>query len=187
MGDPVSASFLTASIAELRSLKGQAEKALAQVTADERLDFQPDLESNSLSVLIRHLAGNMVSRWTDFLTTDGEKPTRDRDGEFAPDARPSRRELMHAWEKGWTCLFGALGSLAPADLAKTVRIRGEEMTVVAAIQRSLAHYAAHVGQMVYLAKHLEHERWTSLSIPRRTPGAARDAATATLPDDPRPV
>jgi hypothetical protein len=109
----------------------------------------------------------MVSRWTDFLTTDGEKPSRNRDAEFESAETMTRAELMAAWEDGWACLFGTLDALTPADLLATVRIRGEEFSAMEAIIRQFDHYASHIGQIVFLAKHLEWERWQSLSVPRR--------------------
>lgn len=156
---------LDEALREFRSLKRLGEKALAQVADAAALHATLDPGSNSLAVLVRHLAGNMRSRWTDFLTTDGEKPDRQRDREFESVAA-TRSELMQEWERGWQCLFDALAALAPADLLRTVTIRGEPHSVVRAIDRQLAHYALHVGQMVFLAKHLCSERWQTLSIPR---------------------
>jgi hypothetical protein len=109
----------------------------------------------------------MLSRWTDFLTTDGEKPSRRRDAEFAPPETMTRAELLAAWEQGWACLFNALDALTPADLATTVRVKGEPFSALDTIVRQFSHYASHIGQIVFLAKHLEWERWQSLSIPRR--------------------
>jgi len=152
---------------ELSRLKVRAEKAIAQVRNDQQLHTKLDEEANSIAILVTHLSGNMLSRWTDFLTTDGEKPSRNRDAEFAPEETMTRADLMAAWEAGWACLFGALDGLAPADLGATVRIRGEAFTALDAILRQLSHYASHVGQIVLLAKHLEWDRWQSLSIPRR--------------------
>jgi hypothetical protein len=154
-------------LGELRKLKGQGEKAVAQVTDDRKLHLKLDEESNSIDILVRHLAGNMVSRWTEFLTTDGEKPTRNRDAEFNPAPSQTRAELMAAWEKGWACLLNSLGALTPANLRQTVRVRGQEQSVPDAILRQFGHYASHVGQIVFLAKHLEWQHWQSLSIPRK--------------------
>ncbi len=156
---------------ELRSLKRLGEKALAQVTDDARLHARLDPESNSLAILIRHLAGNMLSRWTDFLTTDGEKPTRERDAEFE-DTTLVRADLLAEWEGGWSTLFVALDALQPGDLLRTVTIRARELSVLQALHLALAHYAEHVGQMVFLAKHLEAQHWQTLSLPRRRPGTA---------------
>jgi hypothetical protein len=152
---------------ELNRMKVRAEKAIAQLREDRHLHVKLDDESNSLAVIVMHLSGNMLSRWTDFLTTDGEKPSRNRDAEFESPGAMTRAELMAAWEDGWACLFGALDALTPADLLATVRIRGEEFSAMEAIIRQFDHYASHIGQMVFLAKHLEWERWQSLSMPRR--------------------
>jgi hypothetical protein len=144
--------------------KKLAESAMAQV-ADADLTRQLDDESNSIAVIVKHIAGNLRSRWTDFLTTDGEKPDRRRDSEFEDPAR-TRRELMASWEAGWNALFSALDSLSDADLGRTVTIRGEAHSVLKAAQRSLTHTASHVGQIVFLAKHVCGSNWSSLSIPR---------------------
>jgi hypothetical protein len=153
---------------ELSRIKVRAEKAIAQVRDERRLHARLDAESNSIAILVLHLSGNMQSRWTDFLTADGEKPSRNRDAEFEPAETITRADLMAAWEAGWACLFNALDGLTPADLQATVRIRGESLTALDAILRQFSHYASHIGQIVLLAKHLEWERWQSLSIPRRT-------------------
>jgi hypothetical protein len=153
---------------ELSRIKVRAEKAIAQVRDERRLHARLDAESNSIAILVLHLSGNMQSRWTDFLTADGEKPSRNRDAEFEPAETMTRADLMAAWEAGWACLFNALDGLTPADLQATVRIRGESLTALDAILRQFSHYASHIGQIVLLAKHLEWERWQSLSIPRRT-------------------
>jgi hypothetical protein len=158
--------FLDVVKQELYRLKVQAERAVAQVRDDRALHHRLDAESNSIAIIMRHLSGNMVSRWTDFLTTDGEKLGRNRDAEFEPPESLPRAELLSAWEEGWDCLFKTLDSLASVNLQDTVRIRGEGFSVVEAILRQLPHYASHVGQIVFLAKHLEWERWQSLSIPR---------------------
>lgn len=154
---------------ELSRIKVRAEKAIAQVRNDRDLHAKLDAESNSIAILVMHLTGNMLSRWTDFLTTDGEKPNRNRDSEFEPPETMTRADLMAAWEAGWAGLFNALDGLTSADLLATVRVRGETFTAVDAILRQCSHYAAHIGQIVLLAKHLEWERWQSLSIPRRRP------------------
>jgi len=161
------ALFLDTIKEEISRIKVRAEKAIAQVRDDRQLHAKPDAESNSIAILVTHLSGNMVSRWTEFLTTDGEKPNRRRDAEFEPPETMTRAELKAAWERGWACLFSALDSLTPADLTATVRIRGEEFTAMEAIVRQFDHYASHIGQIVFLAKHLEWERWQSLSVPRR--------------------
>jgi len=163
-----SASHLEDSLALFRMYKSMGERAMAQV-ADEQLGVALDPESNSIAVIVKHLAGNMRSRWTDFLTTDGEKPHRQRDSEFeAPPA--TRAALMELWESGWRCVFGALEPLTDADLGRTVYIRNEPHSVLQAINRQLGHYACHIGQVVFLAKHFQSSRWVSLSIPRGKSG-----------------
>jgi hypothetical protein len=146
------------------SLKTLGERAFAQL-ADADFFWRLDNDANSIYVIIKHLAGNMVSRWTDLLTSDGEKPDRDRDGEFVEQVVP-RAEIMAAWERGWSCLFDALGRLSGSDLMRTVYIRREPHTVLEAILRQLSHYAYHVGQIITLAKHIKGENWQCLSIPR---------------------
>lgn len=137
---------------------------MTQVT-DEQLLTLLDEEMNSIAQIVKHMAGNMRSRWTDFLTTDGEKPDRDRDSEFVnPPA--TRKALLEVWESGWNRVFGALEPLSEADLGRIVKIRGEAHSVMQAINRQLAHYAYHCGQIVFLAKHLQHAQWKSLSVPR---------------------
>ncbi len=168
-GSTLGSDFLKTVTQELRKLKEQGEKAIAQVRDEKKLHARLEEESNSIDILVRHLAGNMVSRWTDFLTTDGEKPTRDRDAEFEPAPSMTRLELMTTWEKGWTCLFDTLATLPPANLHQTVRVHGHEMSAMDAILRQYSHYAAHVGQIVLLAKHLEWQHWQTLSTPRRRP------------------
>jgi len=147
-------------------IKQLGERAIAQLSDEAHFYALLDDESNSIAVLIRHLRGNMLSRWTDFLTTDGEKETRNRDTEFVQEVEATPDELVAVWNEGWDRLFGTISSLTATDLQKTITIRGVEHTVMAAIQRSLAHYASHVGQIVFLAKHLESKEWESLSIPR---------------------
>jgi len=169
--DDVGADFLRSARARLASLKGLGDRALERLDeADMGKSLDP--ESNSVAVLVQHLAGNMRSRWTDFLTSDGEKPDRNRDGEFEPVAGITRAQLLHRWEDGWRCLFAAVEALTPDDLARTVLIRGEEHTVVDAINRQLVHYGQHVGQLVFLAKHFKWQTWQSLSMPRRRPPSA---------------
>ena len=165
---------------EFRRYRALAEKALDQVPG-ERWLAEPAPGSNSLAVVIKHVAGNLRSRWTDFLTTDGEKPDRDRDGEFEIRAGEGPGSLRAAWDAGWETVFASLDSLGEADLSKRVRIRGEEMSAFQAIQRSLAHSALHVGQIVYVAKMLAGDRWTTLSIPRGGSKAFNAAPAAYLP------
>jgi hypothetical protein len=157
-------SYLEDSRELFRYYKGLAERAMAQV-ADEQLFVAIDEEANSIAIIVKHMAGNMRSRWTDFLTTDGEKPDRDRDMEFA--APPATREaVLQMWEDGWAHVFRALEPLSDADLGRTVTIRGEAHSVMQAINRQVAHYANHVGQIVLLAKHFAGVGWQSLTVPR---------------------
>lgn len=146
------------------AMKGQGEKTFAQL---EEGDFYWTLndESNSIAILIQHVSGNMVSRWTDFLTTDGEKPDRNRDGEFETK-RMSKPELMDCWEHGWRIFLNTLDSLNEQDLEKTVHIRGEAHSVLDAIERQMVHYAAHIGQIMFIGKQIKGEQWKSLSIPK---------------------
>ena len=157
-------SYLRDSLTMFRYYKKLAERALEQVR-DEDLFAPLDDESNSIAVIAKHMAGNMRSRWTDFLTTDGEKPTRDRDSEFV-DPPATREALNEMWEGGWACLFAALEPLTDADLERRVTIRGEPHSVMQAINRQVAHLSYHVGQIVLLARHFAGERWVSLSVPR---------------------
>lgn len=158
-------SYLEDSLAVFRYYQGLGERAMAQV-ADEQLFVAQDPESNSIAILVKHLAGNMRSRWTDFLTSDGEKPWRNRDSEFE-DAATTRDALLAQWNEGWACVYAALEPLADADLTRTITIRGEPHSVMQAINRQVAHYSYHVGQIVLLAKHLASGHWTSLSVPRK--------------------
>ncbi len=161
-------SYLADALAIFRYYKRLGDGALAQCP-DDRLTATLDLDANSIAILVKHLAGNMRSRWTDFLTSDGEKPDRDRDSEFeAPPA--TRAELMALWERGWGVLFAALAPLGDDDLARVITIRGERHSVMQAINRQIAHYACHIGQIVFLAKHFQSSQWKSLSIPRRKSG-----------------
>ena len=140
------------------------EKAINQLEP-EQLFAKANEDSNSIAAIVKHLAGNMLSRWTDFLTTDGEKEWRERDTEFENDL-PSKETVMQLWEKGWDCFFNALNSLEPSQLSEIIYIRNEGHTVMEAINRQLAHYPYHVGQIVFCAKQLKHNAWDSLSIPR---------------------
>lgn len=152
-------------LSRFRRLKSQADQALAQVRDDE-LFIQLDEESNSLAVIMKHIAGNMRSRWVDFLSSDGEKPDRRRDGEFEILGNEDKEAIFRQWEQGWQCLFDALEPLTAEDLERTVTIRSQPHTVPQAIFRQLAHYAEHVGQIVFLAKHFRSREWQTLSIPR---------------------
>jgi hypothetical protein len=158
-------SFVVDAGRVFRQYKKLGEGAMQQVS-DEQL-FQPlDGESNSIAITAKHMAGNMRSRWTDFLTTDGEKPDRNRDSEFE-DPPATRAALMEMWERGWGYVFGALAQLSDADVGRTVLIRGEKHSVMQAINRQLTHYAYHVGQIVVLAKHFAGDRWHTLSMPKK--------------------
>ena len=157
-------SYIEDSLALFRQYKRLAEYAMEQVS-DEQLQAALDPETNSIAKIVKHLSGNMRSRWTDFLTTDGEKPDRDRDREFV-DPPASRKALMDIWGDGWARLFAALEPLSEADLVHTVTIRGEAHSVMQAINRQVAHYSLHVGQIVMLAKHFAQDRWQSPSVAR---------------------
>ncbi|HEX2787320.1 MAG TPA: DUF1572 family protein [Ignavibacteria bacterium] len=158
-------NFLKSSIKEFEDLKKLGDKSFSQIK-DEDFFFQPDEETNSIAIIIRHISGNMLSRWTDFLTSDGEKEWRKRDEEFEKLFYTDKDDIIERWEKGWKCVFDAVGSLTPDDLMKTIYIRSQPHTVIEAITRQLTHYGYHVGQIVYMAKHLARNSWGSLSIPR---------------------
>ncbi len=162
-------SYLEDSIALLRYYKTLAERAMAQ-TADEDLFRAIDEEANSIAILVKHMAGNMRSRWRDFLTTDGEKPDRNRDGEFA-EPPETREALMKLWDEGWAIFFGAIEPLRESDLGLMVTIRGEAHSVMQTINRQLAHYPHHIGQIVLLAKHFAGPNWKTLSIPKNASAA----------------
>jgi hypothetical protein len=157
--------YLDDTLLQLRKLKDLADKAIAQIDHDS-LFAVLDPEANSIALIMKHVAGNMRSRWTDFLTSDGEKPDRHRDREFEREPGDTRATIMSSWEDGWRRVFQAVSSLTPEDLGKTVTIRGEAHSIVEALDRQLTHYAAHVGQIVLLAKHYAGAGWQSLSIPR---------------------
>ena len=157
-------SYIEDAVAVFRYYKKLGERAMAQV-ADEQLFTALDGEANSIAIIVKHMVGNMRSRWTDFLTSDGEKPNRHRGSEFV-DPPTTRAALLADWEAGWNCLFGAIEPLTDNDLARTITIRGEAHSVMQAINRQLAHYPHHVGQIVLLAKHFACDRWQSLSVPR---------------------
>ena len=157
-------SILSVAIDELQKIKKLADKSIEQLS-EPQLHATLDAEANSVAILMRHMAGNMRSRWINFLTSDGEKPDRMRDGEFE-DPGQTRAELMAEWEHGWQCVFDALTPLRDADLQRTVMIRGEAHTVYKAISRQVAHYAGHAYQILLLAKHMQGPNWKTLSIPR---------------------
>ena len=157
-------TYLSSAVKQFRYYKMLGEKAMEQLT-EEQLFWQYNEESNSIAVLVHHLAGNMLSRFTDFLTTDGEKPWRNRDAEFINPFR-SREELMNRWNEGWECLLKTLEQLTAEDMERVICIRNDGHTVVEAVNRQLAHYPYHIGQMVFIAKMLKNEEWQTLSIAR---------------------
>ncbi len=160
-----STSYLEDSIDVFNHYKKLGERAIAQCP-DDALFTTLDPESNSIAIIVKHMAGNMRSRWTDFLTTDGEKPDRNRDTEFE-DTPTTRSELMEMWQRGWKYVFDAVVPLTDADLARTVTIRTEPHSVMQAINRQIAHYCYHVGQIVYLARHFAGDKWQTLSVPKK--------------------
>jgi hypothetical protein len=164
MFEEIVSNYHKDAVGSFRNYKKMAERAIEQVN-DEEFFKAIDDDANSIAVVVKHLAGNLVSRWSDFLTTDGEKPTRDRDAEFEI-ADDSREELMEFWERGWKTLFDNLEPLTVEDFSKTVTIRGQAHTIVEAINRQLSHYAYHIGQIVLLAKHFKSSEWKTLSIPK---------------------
>jgi uncharacterized damage-inducible protein DinB len=165
MAHQFSTSYVRDSIGVFHYYKKLAERAMAQCP-DEALFATLDAESNSIAIIVKHMSGNMRSRWTDFLTSDGEKPDRNRDTEF--EAPPTTRaDLMEMWERGWKFLLGALELLSDADLTRTITIRTEPHSVMQAINRQVAHYSYHVGQIVYVARHFAAEKWQSLTIPKK--------------------
>jgi uncharacterized protein DUF1572 len=165
MQDAFAAQYLNDAVQQFRQLKELAEQALAQIRDDEFF-IALDEEANSFALLMKHLAGSMRARWTDFPSESDEASNRNRDSEFVIDQGDTKSALIEHWEAAWRCLFDAIEPLTAEDLAKTIRIRGRSLSVLAAINRQLVHYAYHVGQMVFLAKHLRSSTWQSLSIPR---------------------
>lgn len=162
--DPA-AHYLEEARRQLRGHKRMGEGAMIQLR-DEDFFVTLDSDANSIAVLVKHLAGNMRSRFTDFLTSDGEKPDRFRDREFEITPATTRAEVIEWWESGWACVFSAIDPLNPEDVMRTVTIRGEPHTVLQAVNRQIAHYAQHIGQIVLLAKHWRSGEWKTLSIPR---------------------
>ncbi|MCH7909922.1 MAG: DUF1572 family protein [Candidatus Hydrogenedentes bacterium] len=159
------AAFLESARLRFTALKKMGDFTLEQL-ADSDLTWRPNEESNSIAVIVQHLHGNMLSRWTNFLTEDGDKESRDRDGEFTEPERMSQAECLRLWNEGWTCLEEAVNSLTPNDVLREVTIRKKPLTVLDAIQRQLSHYAYHVGQLVHVARERLGPRWKTLSIPR---------------------
>jgi hypothetical protein len=165
MNEALGEHFLEDALEVFRKYKKLAEDAMVQL-GDEEFFVTIDAEANSVAIIVKHMAGNMRSRWSNFLTADGEKPDRDRDAEFRIEAETTRAEVIEWWEAGWQCVFEAVEPLNSSDLLRTVTIRGEPHTVVKAINRQLTHYAYHVGQIVLLTKHFKSADWQSLSIAR---------------------
>jgi hypothetical protein len=165
MTNDLAAHYLEEARRQMRGHKRMGDGAMAQLR-DGDFFLTLDPESNSVAILVKHLAGNMRSRFSDFLTSDGEKPDRFRDREFEITAATTRADVMKWWEEGWGCVFTTIESLKPEDVMRTVTIRGEPHTVLQAINRQIAHYAAHIGQIVFLAKHLRSSEWKTLTIPR---------------------
>ena len=162
--EDLGSTVITSAAATFRNDKNRADRAVAQLP-DDKLHVTFDSNTNSVAVIMKHIAGNLLSRWTDFLTADGEKPWRNRDGEFV-DSFESRDEVLEHWEAGWNCLFTQLGKLEADDLSKTVTIRGEPHSVPLAIHRSLAHCGYHVGQIIMIARILAGNEWDTITIPR---------------------
>ena len=157
--------YLENALRTFRDYKSVAERAMAQTT-EEHFFHKLDEGSNSIAIIVKHVAGNMLSRWTDFLTTDGEKPERNRDLEFEMLPDTTKDEMLAYWEKGWSVTLAAIEPLTPDDLLRTITIRGQSHTVIQAITRQVAHYANHVGQIVFLAKHFAGSSWQSVSVPK---------------------
>jgi uncharacterized damage-inducible protein DinB len=179
MAHRLTTSYIKDSVDLFRYYKGLAERAIQQCS-DDALFSALDAESNSIAIIVKHMLGNMSSRWTDFLTTDGEKPDRNRDSEFEEPPK-NRDELIEMWKSGWKILFDALDQLSEADLARTITIRTEPHSVMQAINRQVAHYCYHVGQIVFLAKHFTAAsagNWTSLTVPRNTSAQFNSDVTA---------
>ena len=160
----LSQHYLESAKAEFMKLKSLGDKTFAQLDIAD-FHYKPDVEANSIALIIQHISGNMISRWTDFLTTDGEKPRRNRDKEFEED-KQDKETLIGIWESGWAVFAATLSSLTGEDMMKEVTVRGEKHTVIQAINRQLTHYGYHIGQIVYLAKHIKSSEWKTLSIPK---------------------
>lgn len=165
MNESVASDYLHDAVSSFKAYKQLADRAIEQVN-DEEFFVTLDAEANSVAIIMKHIAGNMLSRWTDFLTSDGEKPDRNRDMEFVIEDNATKEAVLAYWERGWQAVFNAIEPLQPTDLEKTVPIRGEAHTIVQAINRQMTHYAYHIGQIVFLAKHFRSSEWKSLSIPR---------------------
>jgi hypothetical protein len=160
----MSESYVQVVLREYRRLKVLADDAMVQLP-DEQFFASPSQGDNSIAIIVKHVGGNLLSRWVEFLTSDGEKPSRNRDAEFRLTADDNRAKLIELWERGWAALFAALEPLGDSDMSRVIVIRGEPLTVLQAVNRQLAHYAYHVGQIVYVAKHYRGPTWRTLSIP----------------------
>ena len=160
-------TYLKSVIKDFRLYKSLGERAMAQVPSDADFDVELDDQSNSIAVIVQHISGNFKSRYRDFLTTDGEKSDRDRNGEFTAHRPSTRAGVTKTWDEGWAVALAALDALTPEDLEKTITIRNEPMSVINALNRSVTHTAYHVGQIVYMAKHFASAKWTTLSMPKK--------------------
>ncbi|MDR9852401.1 DUF1572 family protein [Paenibacillus sp. VCA1] len=158
--------YLQVAIGRFKELKQSAEKAVAQIADDAKLSWAPGEESNSIAIIVKHVSGNMISRWTDFLTTDGEKEWRERDEEFEGTIA-SKEDLLSVWNRGWDVFLQALSELKSEDLLKTVYIRQQPHSVLEAIERQMSHYSYHIGQIIYIAKMIQGDDWQTLTIPKR--------------------
>ncbi|MDB4869415.1 MAG: hypothetical protein JWL97_419 [Gemmatimonadales bacterium] len=167
MSTKLADAYLRNIVRTYRTYKEMAEKAIDQVQSDEDLNRELDENSNSIAIIVKHMSGNLRSRFRDFLTSDGEKPDRNRDTEFESDKPATREQLLRWWNEGWQIALASIEALWADDLERTIRIRGEELLVVEALNRSVTHAAYHVGQIVYLARHFASSDWKSLSIPKR--------------------
>jgi hypothetical protein len=176
MSANISDAYLRNLVRTYRTYKEMAEKAIAQVKSDDDLNREIDKDSNSIAIIMKHMSGNLRSRFRDFLTSDGEKPDRNRDSEFESDQRVSRDQLLKRWNEGWNIALGSIEALKPDDLVRTIRIRDEQLLVVDALNRSVTHAAYHVGQIVYLARHFASPNWKTLSIPRAQSAKERVAS-----------
>jgi uncharacterized damage-inducible protein DinB len=166
MSTKLADAYLRNTLRTYRTYKEMAEKAIDQVQSDEDLNRELDENSNSIAIIVKHMSGNLRSRFRDFLTSDGEKPDRNRDTEFESDKPATREQLLRWWNDGWQVALASIEALSADDLLRTIRIRGEELLVVEALNRSVTHAAYHVGQIVYLARHFASSDWKSLSIPK---------------------
>ena len=169
MSTKLADAYLRNIVRTYRTYKEMAERAIEQVPSDDYLNRELDESSNSIAIIARHMSGNLRSRFRDFLTSDGEKPDRNRDTEFESDGHISREQLLKSWNAAWEIALGSIEALSADDLERTIRIRAEELLVVEALNRSVTHVAYHVGQIVYLARHFASPNWKTLSIPRRMP------------------